>query len=541
MLALFRSRFSLVALALLLLSGSRLAADLYTVVELPPLDGGTFTTAAAMNSSGNIVGTSDDGDGNTHAVLWRVNTTTGNVTDTLDLGVLAGGNNSAALAVNATGVVVGNSEVLVMGNITTHAVKWAVDGADMIIATDLGTLDPMNDAASSYARNINSSGIIVGSSTNPNGYEHAFIYNGTMTDLNGLDVNSDGAATGINASGQLAGWGQTILGPRAYRLIGNTTTELPTLSLDTFTHTINANGTMVGESDLTLHHTHGVYWTFSGNTGTIHDIGLLDPTDEQSAALDLNDAGVIVGNDDDVDGFEVGVIFKNGNLTDLNTLIGDSLWTLGTANAIDSHGLIVGDGTNPDGDGRAFLLVTVPIVSPSVKTQPVSTTVVKGKNAIFTVSATGDAPLSYQWFKDNQPIASGGTSATLTLTKVATTAAGKYKVVVSNPGGNVTSSTVTLTVLASATLPKITTQPKAVSTKKNGTATFTVKATGTAPLKYQWQKNSVNLVNGGQISGATTAALKISKVTTANNAKYRVIISNPAGTVTSAAVALKVT
>jgi hypothetical protein len=127
------------------------------------------------------------------------------------------------------------------------------------------------------------------------------------------------------------------------------------------------------------------------------------------------------------------------------------------------------------------------------------------------------------------------------LAKVQSTATGtKYFVLITNSQGTVQSNTVTLTVLKSATAVKITTQPVALTVKKNTTAKFTVKATGTAPLLYQWQKGSANLVNGGQISGATTASLSIAKATSANAGSYRVAITNPAGKVTSAAAVLKV-
>jgi hypothetical protein len=67
------------------------------------------------------------------------------------------------------------------------------------------------------------------------------------------------------------------------------------------------------------------------------------------------------------------------------------------------------------------------------------------------------------------------------------------------------------------------------------TATFTVLAAGTAPLGYQWQKNGVN------ISGATLASYTTPATTTADSgATFSVVVSNTAGTVTSAAATLTV-
>jgi len=62
------------------------------------------------------------------------------------------------------------------------------------------------------------------------------------------------------------------------------------------------------------------------------------------------------------------------------------------------------------------------------------------------------------------------------------------------------------------------------------TASFSVVAAGTAPLSYQWQKNSVN------IAGATAASYTTPVTTTADSgATFRVVVSNTAGTITSSA------
>jgi hypothetical protein len=108
-------------------------------------------------------------------------------------------------------------------------------------------------------------------------------------------------------------------------------------------------------------------------------------------------------------------------------------------------------------------------------------------------------------------------------------------VVVTNTAGTVTSSAATLTVNAAAVAPAITTQPVSQTVTAGQTASFTAAASGTAPLNYQWQKNSVN------IGGATSASYTTPASTAADSGStFRVVVTNTAGTVTSSAATLTV-
>jgi hypothetical protein len=151
------------------------------------------------------------------------------------------------------------------------------------------------------------------------------------------------------------------------------------------------------------------------------------------------------------------------------------------------------------------------------------------------VVAGGTAPLGYQWQKSGVNIA-GATSASYT-TPVTTTAdsGATFRVVVTNTAGTVTSAAATLTVSAAAVAPTITTPPANQTVTSGQTATFAVVAGGTAPLGYQWQKSGVN------IAGATSASYTTPVTTTADSgATFRVVVTNTAGTVTSAAATLTV-
>src|SRR5207249_423919 len=108
-----------------------------------------------------------------------------------------------------------------------------------------------------------------------------------------------------------------------------------------------------------------------------------------------------------------------------------------------------------------------------------------GPTPSFSVAATGTAPLTYQWNKNSVAI-SGATSSSYTTPATTSSDNGaQFSVAVSNTTGSVTSNAATLTVNAAAVAPSITTQPTSQTVTAGQTATFSVAATGTAPLTYQ--------------------------------------------------------
>jgi Immunoglobulin domain/PQQ-like domain len=88
---------------------------------------------------------------------------------------------------------------------------------------------------------------------------------------------------------------------------------------------------------------------------------------------------------------------------------------------------------------------------------------------------------------------------------------------------------------SSATPPAITSQPANQTVTAGQTATFSVAASGTAPLNYQWQENNV------AINGATSSSFTTPATTTANSGEtFLVVVSNSAGSVTSQPATLTV-
>jgi hypothetical protein len=86
------------------------------------------------------------------------------------------------------------------------------------------------------------------------------------------------------------------------------------------------------------------------------------------------------------------------------------------------------------------------------------------------------------------------------------------------------------------TAPSITTPPASQTIVAGLTATFTVVASGSGPLTYQWQDNGTN------IAGATGASYTTPATKTQNSgSSYQVIVANSAGSITSNAAILTVT
>jgi uncharacterized repeat protein (TIGR03803 family) len=96
------------------------------------------------------------------------------------------------------------------------------------------------------------------------------------------------------------------------------------------------------------------------------------------------------------------------------------------------------------------------------------------------------------------------------------------------------------TVFCLLVAPVVTVQPQSQTNSPGATVTFHASATGLNPVAYQWQKNAINLANGGNISGANTSTLAITSISDSDAASYSVIVSNSFGRVTSSNAVLTV-
>src|SRR5262245_39146377 len=170
------------------------------------------------------------------------------------------------------------------------------------------------------------------------------------------------------------------------------------------------------------------------------------------------------------------------------------------------------------------LSVTLGLTPPTITMQPVGKTTIEGDNIVLTAAASGSAPLSLQWSKNGVQIA-GATGPTLTLNNVRVADSGVYVFTATNPAGIVASDGAT--VVVNLAPPVITMQPRSQTILVGEPLTFTVAATGSAPLTFQWRKNGVN------IAGATAPSLSIASLQFSDAGVYTVVVSNGAGSVAS--------
>lgn len=163
-----------------------------------------------------------------------------------------------------------------------------------------------------------------------------------------------------------------------------------------------------------------------------------------------------------------------------------------------------------------------------------------GNQALLTSHAVG-TNLSYTWKRNgvaltNSANITGTDSSTLLIRNAQLADLGKYTVEISRNCVTLVSDTINLQIL---TPPSVTTQPTAITTCVGNTANFSVVAQGTN-ITYQWKRNGVNLTNGGNISGATSASLSVSNIINTDTGNYYCVITNSCGTDSSAFARLNI-
>ncbi|MGA3065682.1 MAG: hypothetical protein ABSF29_02425 [Tepidisphaeraceae bacterium] len=365
------------------------AATDYNVVGIAPLAGDNFSTAFAINNSGEIIGISYDA-----SIQVATSTASGSLTLVSGAGFYDTGATPTVIpalgadpkglsfatpdALNDSGEVVGASTqsgssamagFIDIGGVVTNAtslfsgVPLAVNNSGVLIAADTsanslvrynGTAQSLSGLTSNspLAYSINNAGVAIGASQttisttkSPNADVVEWPANSTTpTDLGGLSGFAVNVPFAINSAGDAVGYG---LNP-----VGDTTTSV---------NATNANASIVlglPESAITTgegsEFFNGEAFLYSANTGKFTGLGNLGGGFSMAEAV--NNSDEVVGMSLTSAGDYHAFLYDDSTMTDLNTLLpSGSGWTLINADGINSAGDIVGYG-DFDGTFEAYEL-----------------------------------------------------------------------------------------------------------------------------------------------------------------------------------------
>ena len=375
--------FTSISASFLLAAFSIAQTSGYRVVDLGTLPGGTFSQASFVSNDGIVAGVATASDGSQHSVFWYQGWIG-------DLGPSAfGGTNSEIFGINAREQADGQAESATKDPNGENFCGYN-DGLECLpFLWQKGTSIPLPLLGGNNGTigNINRRGEIAGISENSTRDSEciapqvldfdAVVWGpkeGEIRELHPLPGDSVAEALWINDRGQAVGasgsCANTELPPLAngpHAVIWDTdgsVTDLgnlggtanPSISgVGNIGLAINNQGQVAGVSALAgSTTTRAFFWT--RETG-MHDLGTLSG-DVQSAGTSINDRAEVVGPSIDSSGNLSPFLWRDGAMTDLNTLIpANSPLYLLFPSAINSRGEIAGFGATSTGDIHAFLAI----------------------------------------------------------------------------------------------------------------------------------------------------------------------------------------
>ena len=349
----------------------------YTITDLGPLEGGTFSQPFSINRYGLVSGSSNLPDGNQHATLWLEELK-------VDIGAPGlGGPNSIAFGDNDAFQSSGEAETSTPDpngedfcGFGTHlsCLPFLWQDGEMI---QLSTLGGNNGGANAISNRGEVAGFAENSMPDPGcpipqvlHFEPAVWVSGVIHKLPTVGGDPDGIAYNINDNREVVGASGTctsfnpnflnnLLAVHALLWENGKATDLGNLGGKTgqaggnAAYSVNNQGEVVGSSDLTGDTTfHAFLWT--RKTG-MQDLGTLSG-DIASASISINDGGSVVGLSLDTNFNPRAFLWRNGVMTDVNTLVvGQSPLYLLTGCSINSRGEITGLGLTSNGEIHSYL------------------------------------------------------------------------------------------------------------------------------------------------------------------------------------------
>lgn len=179
-----------------------------------------------------------------------------------------------------------------------------------------------------------------------------------------------------------------------------------------------------------------------------------------------------------------------------------------------------------------------PCEVPQFTQQPANTNVCSGTNAQFTCAVDIPSP-GYQWrigttnLVDDGVHIFGATTATVTIANVTLAdVSDQYNCLVTNlADGCIAASNLAFLGVYSSI--EITQQPVDVTISEYQNASFNVIATGSPTITYQWRRNGVNLTNGPNYAGVTSAYMAVLSAEAFHAGFYDCVVTNQCGSVIS--------
>jgi hypothetical protein len=162
-----------------------------------------------------------------------------------------------------------------------------------------------------------------------------------------------------------------------------------------------------------------------------------------------------------------------------------------------------------------------------IEESPAAVTIEAGSAAMFTASASGLAPVAYQWYRSGSPLRdderiSGSATPKLTLASTLPEDAGAYSCVATSRCGAASSGRATLEFVPCA---EVVREPESASVYERDLGTLSIVAAGTLPLTYQWTRDGAPLSDDGRVRGTATPTLVIHPLSRDDSGVYACVVS----------------